>query len=147
MNNKLETIAGNFSGVIGLCTASFLQLSNLKRTIHFPLPITKERIQALSALFEEGVKVSKLNMMDDPAYIEYQEKVNDFFTANEFARGKMLSKGTVDFFEYAMSNPDEFGMLQTYLSRVEKQMETAWYGILQKYGKLTLSLSKQAYPA
>lgn len=147
MNNKLEIVAEHFNGVTSLCIAGFLQLSDLKRTIRIPLPITEDSIQALSTVFEEGVKVSKSNMIDDPAYIEYQEKINDFFTANEFARGKMLSKGTVDLFEYAMSNPDEFGMLQTYLSRVEKQMETAWYGILQKYGKLTLSLSKQVYPA
>jgi hypothetical protein len=146
MPDKLEIVVEDFSTVTNLCIASFLKVYDLRGAIQEPRPLAKEDVKALAILFKEGIKASKSNVFDTHIFTEYQEKISDFFTANEFPRGKMLSKGTIDFFEYAISNPEDYSMLQTYLSRVEKQMVTSWYGILQKYGKLTISMSKRAYP-
>lgn len=96
----------------------------------------------LSNFFNEKPKTEELPDEVMSLFEEYIEKKSNFFSAHIFQRGNMISKGNIDFIKYAIENPKEFGLLSQYLSKMETQMKVAWYGMLQKYGKIIIYLTK-----
>lgn len=136
MRSKYKQINQHFSTLDELCFESFTELLVLREKI-VSKKFTKEDIEPLEQLFNQLAMKADVNSQ----FPDFFKKVKLFYSSNFFYEGTMISKGKINFFEYAKNNDDQHGLLLKYLSMVRKQMEVAWYGILQKYGKIVIEIA------
>ena len=137
MSNEFEVVITSFSSVSEDCFVCLKEIYLIRQKIHDQT----FRASDLSVLREIFARRQKGVNVHNPLSAEYYEKEWDFFSSNLFFVGTKMSRGKMDFFEFATNHENDTGTLQMYLSKVRKQMETAWYGILQKYGKIMIEAS------
>lgn len=124
-----------------LCLDCFIQVRLLRVKINNGT-IESSDISQFERMFKEGHERYSSLETEHKSIDGFLGKVKLFFLANEFYAGNMMSKGKINFFEYSTFNYCEYGMKEKYLSLMNKNMEIAWFGALQKYGKLVLIIAK-----
>jgi hypothetical protein len=140
--SKIEVLNADFFTTTTICLQCFKEVNKLRKKIQTPAVLSESDLIYLSEFISKGKVKDNFSEEMTTMFREYIEKKNDFFSANILPKGIMVSKGHFDFIQFALDNPGSFGLLAGYLSKMEVQMKVAWYGIIQKYGKIVIQLSK-----
>lgn len=139
---KYEDVSRLFQNIEKDCFLCFQEIHSIRDKISKG-EIKLDCFKLLEGLFKKQKEVYKrIHEEDDKVTSELFDKIEEFYSAHLFYFGSIRTKGQIDLFEYAKMNIDQTGMLMKYVSEMRKNMETAWFGILQKYGKLTIHISK-----
>lgn len=115
----------------------FNQIIHLRKAIKKKCLIIEET-KKLEKLFDEFN--FSINNSGDKLTENFRKKILNLFDAPNLNKGRQLSKGQFNFFESVYNNPDYFGEIESNLSKVRKECEVCWYGILQSYGKIFIAI-------
>ncbi len=114
----------------------FVQITNLRNAIKKKEQI-EEETRKLERLFLE--MDMQLGNQKDKLTDNFNKKVLELISAPQINKSRQISKGHFCFFESVYGNPNNYGEMESNLSKLRKKCEVAWYGILQSYGKIFIT--------
>ncbi|MEZ5040253.1 MAG: hypothetical protein R2828_10180 [Saprospiraceae bacterium] len=137
-----KTILDAFPSIQHDCYLCFCEIKKIKIKIDNK-SFNSDDLNVLRGVFQRRQdSLLDKEVLKSEVAVGFWDKEKLFFSAHMIRRGNMLSKPEINFFDYASQNEKDYGMLYSFHSLLREQMETAWYGLLQKYGKVVISAAK-----